>query len=138
MNSYCAFSLAASATSFLLLANLIRPALTQETGFFSKETYSEQFIQSIPSDCEYIAESDILGTSSFFIIQPCSRGGGAEIHEIPKAIRVAPGILYIPKQSLSKGEVNEGFWCTNKAERTTISFSMLCTRSGWQKGPLHR
>jgi hypothetical protein len=119
--------------SLLLLISTAQPALAQEMGFFSRKNIAEEFIMSIPSDCDYISESNVLGSPKFFIFHTCHRGGGAWLHEVPKATRVAPGILYVPNQSLSNGEVAEGFYCSNKAKRHANSRTMKCTRHGWRE-----
>lgn len=124
---------AATTCSFLLLASSALPALSQGMGFFSKTNSTEEFIMSIPSDCEYISESRILGPPSFFIFHTCHRGGGAWLQEVPRVTKIAPGILYVPNQSLSNGEAPEGYWCSNKARRQPTSMIMKCTRDGWQQ-----
>lgn len=112
------------------------PSLSNESGFFAPSSTREEFIQSLPSDCEYIAESSVIGSRSFFLIQPCHRGGGALLKEIPNVEKIGTGIIYIPKQSLSDGrEGPTGFWCSRKAKRSGSSFSMLCTRYGWRVSP---
>ena len=117
--------------SLLLLVSTVQPALTQEMGFFSRRNSPEEFVMSIPSDCDYISDSNVLGKPSFFVFHICQpRGGGAWLQEVPKVTRVAPGILYIPDQGLSNGEVAEGFWCSNKAKRHANSRTMKCTRHG--------
>ena len=58
------------------------PSLSNESGFFTASSAREEFIQFLPSDCEYIAESSVIGSRSFFLIQPCHRGGGALLKEI--------------------------------------------------------
>ena len=112
------------------------PSLSNESGFFTASSAREEFIQFLPSDCEYMAESSVIGSRSFFLIQPCHRGGGALLKEIPKVVKIKTGIIYIPKQSLSDGrESPSGFWCSRKAKRSGSSFSMLCTRYGWRASP---
>jgi hypothetical protein len=134
-HSFCSALGLTVAIPCLSLVTLSNPGFSQALGFFAKISNPEQYVQTTPSDCEYIAESSILGPKSFFIIQPCHRGGGAWLHEVPKATRIAPGILFIPKQSLSDGEVAPGFWCSSRAKRTGITRSMKCTRSGWREAP---
>jgi len=112
------------------------PSLSNESGFFAASSAREEFIQFLPSDCEYMTESSVIGSRSFFLIQSCHRGGGALLKQIPKVEKIETGIIYIPKQSLSDGrEGPTGFWCSRKAKRSGSSFSMLCTRYGWRASP---
>ncbi len=129
-NQCLAFGVSLAIGSLLLC---ITPSFSKEAGFFAPSNTREEFIQSIPSDCDYIAESTVLGRRSFFLVQPCHRGGGARLQEIPRVETIDTGIIYIPKQSLiDGGEGPTGFWCSRIAKRSGRSFSMTCTRDGWR------
>lgn len=134
----CGSSLGVAFSIGCFSLSAVLPALSQESGFFAPSGDPEEFIQSIPSDCEYIAESSILGARSFFLFQTCHRGGGAWLQEIPNVQKIATGILFIPEQNLSNGKVASGFWCSRKASRASSSFAMTCTRSGWRETPPYR
>lgn len=109
--------------------------ITNKGGFFERDTNPEEFIHQIPSDCDHIAESNVLGAPAFFLFQLCHRGGGAWLHEIPVVKKVAPGIIYIPSQSLSREEVNPGYYCSRFARRLSASRFLTCTKQGWAASP---
>jgi hypothetical protein len=113
------------------------PALSETTReYFERGEAKEEYIGAIPSDCGYITESNILGRPAFFYIQPCNRGGGATLQEVPKVIRVSAGIIYLPRQQVTSGEFFSGYFCSHKAKRLSTFHSLTCSREGWiQQNP---
>ena len=119
-----------------LSVHLLNAAVTVMAGTFGMAAAASplpanEYIPYHPTGCRYVRKS-LDGKFSF--VQPCSRGPTGEWEQVIEAMDLAaPGVIYIPRQTLVNGVDVEGYWCSGAAPRAFKDKFQSCTKAGWQK-----
>ncbi len=119
-----------------LFVHLLNAAVAVMAGTFgmtaaASSLPANEYIPYHPTGCRYVRKSP---DGKFSFVQPCSRGLTGEWEQVIEAMELAaPGVIYIPRQTLVNGIDVEGYWCSGIAPRAFKDKYQSCTKNGWEK-----
>jgi hypothetical protein len=106
-----------------------RLALSQQS---QRSQVNEGYYSYRPSGCGSIKKLQIEEIFDYFLIQTCSRGGGAWLQQVTAIETKTNGVIYIKGEKLlNGGTLSPGYFCSFKAPDSRKARTSICTRNGW-------